>query len=1182
MKDDLFAQTQTFFRAGDFKAALALLDQQEPIETQDGTLALFRGIALQQEGNEAAARAAYDKAINLGIKNATMAWKNLALLYADQGRFADTIGYLQSYREWFPEEQEALQLLGTALIEEKKYTEAEKVILDWLERYPDDAEITGLMQYLQQNTKRLVESLLLLGKARLGTERPSEPALVKILSALLTFGWIDFAGEIVANYDEAELAGDPVLTWLLAALAFGQGDLQGTVSRLQALLQSDRLLYAGRYNAAMLVLALGNLELGWQLYHLRSRNDKLIWDEKIPKWDGEDLAGKTILVFSEQGAGDVIQFVRFIRLLEQRQIRAVFVAFEDIVGLLQAAPDAELRDDIRVEDIVFDYQLQLMDLALVCGVRQPADIPAEVPYLCAEEAKVCYWRERFAALQGIKVGLVWAGNPNYGNDHCRSASLFDFAPLAALPGVSWVALQKGEAASEDAPEGLAVLRIGDELRDFGDTAAAIAALDMVLTVDTSVAHLAGALNKEVWIILPRRGKDWRWFLAPDTSPWYPSARLFTQGRAGDWESLIRTAVRPALASRVLLSASGAVEGCSASDWAMAISRALVGCNERDKLEFDGRAVSSAVDDGDLPLALAVARALALIDHSGDFLEELRRRGGQSAEMAWAEYQIRSEMDPVAGAESLRDLRTRGVALSPAALILLLKVEIDAGRYEAARDLLQEGEQRFPDHRALQFQAGVLAFKTGNRGRAARHFTRATEVSPRFVDAYVQLYETHRSAGAVKAALGYLERAILLAPERTDLMRYTARELRGANCEWLASLLLDYLCKVDPSDLNLLTRADHFAQIGRVDEARRLMAGPMGRAVEEGAPFNVRIARAFLLRSLQDWEGYREATVDLLRRDPSAKTHAFGLGWELLAQGRMKEGWEFYALGLEDDKKTTMPLWDGVECPGASLLVYQDQGQGDMLQFCTLVRRLPGSMRVTMAVPASAKKFLAAQGFPCRIVGSDEVDWQEGGYDFYVRQMKLPFLLGADLNAPAQDFPYLKANQGLLPVWKARILRDPGLKIGIVWAGNPSYGNDTFRSTILKDWLPLLGVAGISLYNLQKDAASNQAKALPQFAFNNIVADCDAWEKTAAAVSMLDLVISVDSGVMHLAAGLGVETWGLLPFRGTDFRWQKDRTNCPWYPTLTLFRQQKGEEWAQVLQRVAERLVATKEGLSWQQ
>lgn len=1175
MKDDFFAQTQALFAAADFKGALEILDKQAVQEQRDGTLALFRGIALQQLGDEVAARQAYDLSINLGIKNATMAWKNLALHYVAQGKFGEAIGYLQSYREWLPEEQEALQLLGTALIEERKYTEAERVIGEWLECNPEDAEITSLMQYLQQNTKRLLESLLLLGKARQGASKPTRMALVKVLSALLTLGWYEFAAKVVSQYTDDELEGDPFVSWLLASLAFGRGDFENVLPRLHALLQSDQLLDAGRYNAAMLVLALGDLDLGWKLYHLRSRNDKLLWDQNVPKWCGEDLTGKTVLIFSEQGAGDVIQFLRFIPLLDKREVRAAFIAYDDVVGLLKAAPDAELRSDISFDEITFDYQLQLMDLALVCGVRRVADIPADAPYLFAEESKVDFWRQRFSDLPGLKVGVVWAGNPQYGNDHWRSTSLFDFAPLSVLPGVTLISLQKGEAGLESAPEGLAVYRVGDELQDFGDTAAAISALDLVLTVDTSVAHLAGALGKEVWIVLPRRGKDWRWFLASDSSPWYPSARLFTQEKAGDWEGLMRNLVRPALAERILASQSS-----SGGGWRELVLQGVAKGNGGQELHLDGRAISSLIDSSDLPQALVVARGLALLDKSKGLLDELRNSGGHPEAIAWAEYLIRSGEDPGLGAESLRRLYVEGVELPPAAFILLLKVEIEGGHQEVASVLLREGEKRFPDHRALLFQAGVLALKMGGRTRAVQYFSRAIESSPRFVDAYIQLYETLRSTGAVRAAVAYLERAILLAPERSDLMRYMARELSGANCGWLAGLLLEHICEFDPSDLNFLARVNHIALTGRLEEAQALMASPAAPAVEHGTPLNVRIARAYVLRSLRKWEAFREASVDLIQRDSPVKSHAFGLGWELLAQGEMKEGWKYYALGLDDDKKTSMLLWDGVEYPEASLLVYQDQGQGDMLQFCTLVRRLPRSMQITMAVPGSAKKFLGAQGFPCRIIGNDELDWQEGGFDYYIRQMKLPFLLGVDLNAPAQDYPYLRANPGLLPAWKASTRRDECLKVGIVWAGNPAYGNDTFRSTWLRDWLPLLDVHGISLYNLQKDSASNQAKGLPQFAFKNIVAECDVWETTAAAVSMLDLVISVDSGVMHLAAGLGVETWGLLPFRGTDFRWQKDRVDCPWYPSLTLFRQQQDEEWEHVMVRVAERLVATKPGLSW--
>lgn len=1178
MKNDQFSQVQALFAAGDFGNALSLLDQLAAEEQWDGSIPLFRGIALQQLGDPVGAKVAYDKAINVGIKNSTIAWKNLAVMYSKQGQFGDAVGLLQSYREWLPEDRDAFQLLITALGEEGNFSDAEKPLLEWLEKQPDDSEAVALLQYVQQNTKRVLESLMLVGKARQGKSLPGPDLLPKVLSGLMTLGWVDVADHLVQHVNpDDEVLQSPVCMFLLAVLAFDQGDYPVAAARLQALLNSEQLLDRGRFNVAMMILALGNLELGWQLYHLRSLSEKLIWDESVPRWRGEDLTGKTVLVFSEQGAGDVIQFVRFIPLLEERNIRCVFVAYEDIVGLLRASPDAEVRSGFDLQTVVFDYQLQLMDLALVCGVRQAADIPACVPYLHAEPVKLASWAKRLEALKGLKVGLVWSGNPGYGKDHYRSASLFDLAGLAAVPGVSWVSLQKGETAGERGPDGLNLLRLGGELSDFGDTAAAMANLDLIITVDTAVAHLAGAMNKEVWVLLPKLGKDWRWFLEETTSPWYPSARLFTQEEAGDWDGLIRQVVRPALCQRVLDQQQG-VETIALSPWISKLLEELSHYPSEANGGFDATTLSQLIPADEVAEALVYALALAVHDKDGALLLALCGRAGVAGKVAWAEHQIRAGDERQVGMATLLELQQAGHQLAAGTLAALLHALLDAGELDSAKAVLKAAERDFEEHRYIRFQAGVLAEKSGNQALAIRKFKSALDASPRYIDAQVKLYELHRGT-AGQVALGHLERAIMMAPKRADLMRIVARELREANCTWLGEMIIDHLCEAgDPSGLARLTKADYLASAGGYEEARALLerAGPPAK--EDQAVFKTLQASVFF--ALEDWDAYIREMKELVQQEPGVTNHAFALSWTLLALGRMQEGWEYYVRGLESKPKTKIPVWDGVEHAGAALLVYQDQGQGDLLQFCCLVRRLPPSMRVTLAVQGSVRKFLQTQSLGCRIIGIDEIDWDGEAYDFQTRQMFLPKLLGLDLLAPAEGYPYFHANQAQLPAWRFSTAQDERFKVGLVWAGNPAYGNDAFRSTMLKDWLPLLQVEGLSFYNLQKDVASNQAFGLPQFEFKNIVADCNSWEKTAAAVSMLDLVISVDSGVMHLAAGLGIETWGLLPFRGTDFRWLKEREDCPWYPSLRLFRQGRHEEWQDVLQRVATRLVETKPGLRW--
>jgi hypothetical protein len=193
-----------------------------------------------------------------------------------------------------------------------------------------------------------------------------------------------------------------------------------------------------------------------------------------------------------------------------------------------------------------DLQCPLPSLPLAFGTRLDT-IPREVPYVAADPAAAARWRDWLGAAPGLRVGLAWAGRPTHANDGRRSLGLAALRCLAEVPGVSWVSLQKGPAATQ-APDfpAPAFSSPGEALRDFADTAALIANLDLVIAVDTAVAHLAGALGRPVWVLLPH-APDWRWLLAREDSPWYPTARLFRQPAPGAWERLALE-VREALAS----------------------------------------------------------------------------------------------------------------------------------------------------------------------------------------------------------------------------------------------------------------------------------------------------------------------------------------------------------------------------------------------------------------------------------------------------------------------------------------------------------------------------------------------------------------------------------------------------------------------------------------------------------
>jgi len=299
-----------------------------------------------------------------------------------------------------------------------------------------------------------------------------------------------------------------------------------------------------RASLALTQLLLGEWEEGWEHYELRFRrrhNAARRPDHKASEWMGEDLAGKRLLLFGEQGFGDMIQFVRFVPLMRQRGAQVTVAVPRRLHRLLATvAGDADFVDRVTPE-MNFDFQIALMSLPRVLGMG-PDTVPHATPYLVPDARRSEIWRARLGE-GGFKVGIAWQGNPAGSVDHGRSIPLREYAPLGAIDGVRLISLQKNFGAEQldRRPAGMIVETPGfsfdDDADAFIDTAAMMANLDLVVTSDTSIAHLAGALGRPVWIAL-QHVPDWRWLLDRADSPWYPTARLFRQARPGDWAGVM--------------------------------------------------------------------------------------------------------------------------------------------------------------------------------------------------------------------------------------------------------------------------------------------------------------------------------------------------------------------------------------------------------------------------------------------------------------------------------------------------------------------------------------------------------------------------------------------------------------------------------------------------------------------
>ena len=443
---------------------------------------------------------------------------------------------------------------GVEAMEAGNWPLAEAHFVEAIGLAPDFAEALADLAYVLEQEGRAVEAE--------GYYRRSLAANPSIAQTYLNLGSLLLAQK---RLDDAEaafrraivLAPDLPAAWsnLGVLLASCKREEEAEASYRTALgLDPDYRLAA--FNCSYLLLRQGRYAEGWQCLEARCWYERLEKWVPFPRWRGESLAGKQLLIGFEAGLGDMIQFARYVPVVKSRGAAKVAIVCHPPLKSLFASLDGidavfDFNEPFVADD--WDFWSPPLSLPFHCQTRL-ATIPATLPYLHAEPARVAKWASRLATGGlGYRVGLVWQGNPRFENDADRSLpGLATLAPLGDVAGVRLISVQKGAGEEETAapPPGLRIESFASEINDFADTAALVANLDLVISVDTSVAHLTGALGKACWILLPDYKTDWRWLAERDDSPWYPQVvRLFRQRASGGWEPVV-DAVREALRDRL--------------------------------------------------------------------------------------------------------------------------------------------------------------------------------------------------------------------------------------------------------------------------------------------------------------------------------------------------------------------------------------------------------------------------------------------------------------------------------------------------------------------------------------------------------------------------------------------------------------------------------------------------------
>jgi tetratricopeptide (TPR) repeat protein len=505
-----------------------------------------RGRAFLATGRPLDALANFDRAIaQRPAYREALLGKAQALLALHRG--SETLMIAEVLLAKNPSDGDALSLKATALGSLRRFAEELAALATIIELEPGNVAARARKSGALRQLKRIEEALAAADEA-LGLSAASHEAH---LARALALGELGRFEEGLEELQRAEELGAPS-SYILTSRAVAYSRL-GRLDEAGALFKelADDIVDdpAMRYNYGLYLLERGDFERGWEEHEQRLRKhdfEQRTLTEIAPQWNGDDLDGKKLLIFQEQGLGDAIQFSRYVKRLGSPGAQLSLLVQPALVQLFKASfPAVDVTDTLGLRG-GFNWQVSLMSLPYVLRA-QIATIPGEVPYLRAEPERIEKWRSRTAGKE-FKVGLCWQGNRKLPRDRFRSIPLALFAPLSSVRGVRLISLQSiyGVDQLAELPAGMSVEALGVERggdKDgFADAAAIMANLDLVISVDSAIAHLAGALAVPVWVAI-RAESEWRWMQESRNSPWYPTMRLFRQSRLGEWSGVISEMAR---------------------------------------------------------------------------------------------------------------------------------------------------------------------------------------------------------------------------------------------------------------------------------------------------------------------------------------------------------------------------------------------------------------------------------------------------------------------------------------------------------------------------------------------------------------------------------------------------------------------------------------------------------------
>jgi tetratricopeptide (TPR) repeat protein len=1049
--------------------------------------------------------------------------------------------------------------------------------------------------------------------------------------------------EVVPSYRRAFVIApdhpDIYTNYSFALYNFRQ--LSQAINAARRSIQIDQNNSEGHHNLSFSLLASGYFKEGWQEFEWRWESPQLKGTKRffsVPQWKGEEGQGAYLLLHSEQGYGDSLQFCRYALLAAQKGWKIILEVPDSLISIMKTLPSIHSVYGIGQAPALYKAHCPLMSLPLACGTILET-IPSYESYLEAPEDKKRYWYERLASLSlsGLKVGLVWAGNPRLHSpglrelDKKRSLDPNLLSPLLLCKGITFFSLQK---EGPKPPLEWPILDFMEDMKDFSDTAALVSNLDLVIAVDTAMVHLASALGKPVWL-LDRFSSCWRWLEGREDSPWYPKLRIFRQKHQGDWDFVISNLVK-------------ALENITGTQ-SFESDPPLILLQEKypqaNPLLFEGSKLSET------EFIVYLAQYVTLekekkFDLANQLKPLIEKALSEDEKVSWRlALKLQTENSEISYFLWDRLVRihphnsalhyNRGLLLKirgfiPEAIVaykssIVLQCDFiasytnlgnifyDRNFMPQALNCYQWAIHYAPMREDLYSNASLVLSSLNNPIKAYRNSQIALILNPCHAIAYTHLsiilaqQEDFESSVTVSLHGLYLRNDFLNICNRLSVIYAKLKQEEKSYYYSHLALALEpnfnfALCNLgnifwENGDLTKAIRCWKRSQIldpnyslsysnhgsvifgeGYSYEAQMIAKKAITFIPHDESPYEKLLLAHHALREFD--KANRVADRALTLKPDFIGAH-LGLSENLLTQGKFEQGWSewmwrWYEPHMEVRQvELTVPSWEGEEGHGQRLLIHPDGGgYGDAIQFARYVPLIQArGWKVTLTTFSSQLRFF--QSIPNI---ENLIPYERGKTDCHAHcsLLSLPYIFKTDLtNIPPSPPFYIDKEEA--DYWQKKLQKDHGKgpKIGIAWAGNRFTSHKTTSSLVMMNrrrsvpveiLKKLFDRKDILFFSLQKE----EVEKPDNMRLFDYMESLEDFSSTAAFMQSMDMIITVDTAIVHLAASIGKKVW-LLNRYDSCWRWLHGRDDSPWYPSIKIFKQPSPGEWSPVIDQVCDAL-----------